>query len=189
MLVKEPAWSAKDAELEPAAIVSDEGAVKRLFTVEMTMSAPPGAALFVNVTVQVLELFGPNSAGVQAVPEIKPAVSRLTLVDTELPAYVAVRVAMWSAVTAAAVMMKVAEVAAAGTATDCGRVRSAALLARVTEMPPEGAALVRVRAQVPEALEPNPAGLQETDDTSVTAPRAMTVFTELAPSVAVRVAF
>ena len=52
----------------------------------------------------------------------------------------AVRVALWVVVNVAAVAVKVAEVAVASTLTEAGTVRAELLLARVTVLPPVGAA-------------------------------------------------
>ena len=53
---------------------------------------------------------------------------------------VAVTVAVWEVVRVPAVAVKVAVVAEAGTLTEAGTVKAALLLARVTELPPLGAA-------------------------------------------------
>jgi hypothetical protein len=65
------------------------------------------------------------------------------------PLSVAVTVEVWLEVTAAAVAVKVAVVAVAGTVTEAGTVTTeVALLERATEDPPEGAALDRVTVHV-----------------------------------------
>jgi hypothetical protein len=85
VVVKEPAARENEAEEAPAAIVTEAGAIKRLFVVDTTTVAAPGAAFLVNDTVQVLELFGLMLAGLQVIPEIKAGASRLMSVFTELP--------------------------------------------------------------------------------------------------------
>ena len=68
--------------------------------------------------------------------------------DLVVPLRVAVMEGFWSEVTAAAVAVKVAEVAAAATVTEAGTVTAEVLLlARATVAPPAGAALERVTVQ------------------------------------------
>jgi hypothetical protein len=68
--------------------------------------------------------------------------------DGAAPPALAVRVAVWAAVTTAAEAMKVALKAPAGTMTAAGTVTLALLLERATLVPPAGAALVKVTVQV-----------------------------------------
>ena len=83
--------------------------------------------------------------------------------------------------------MKVLEVAAAPTITEGGTRNAAVLLTSVTVMPPEGAALLSVTVHWLEAFWPILAGLHESEDTKTGAVKLMMLFTELTPSVAVRV--
>lgn len=80
-------------------------------------------------------------------------------------------------------------VAPAFTVMEVGAVRALLVWDTVTCVPPAAAGLVRVTVQLVELLAVRLAGLQERDDTSVAAPKLMTAFTELKPTVAVRVAF
>jgi hypothetical protein len=80
---------------------------------------------------------------------------------------------------AVVVALKVAEVAAAATVTNAGAVRVVLELDRVTEAPPEGAALVRVTVQVLVALGPRVVGEQASEETRIEAERVMLVLAEL----------
>ena len=92
------------------------------------------------------------------------------------------------AIDAAAVALKVAEVAPAATVTDAGTVSEVLLLASVTVEPPVGAVWVSVTVQVLTALWPRLVGLQDTPETSTGASRLMVDVCELLPRVAVTVA-
>ena len=78
--------------------------------------------------------------GLQDRPVTSMGATRVRLAVWEELFSVAVRVALWVVVNVAAVAVKVAEVAAAGTMTEAGTVRAELLLARVTVLPPVGAA-------------------------------------------------
>jgi hypothetical protein len=75
--VKEPASRVKPAELDPAAIVTDDGAVSKLLTSDTTTLAPPVGAFFVNVTVQAAEALGPRLVGLQANDETSTDATRV----------------------------------------------------------------------------------------------------------------
>ncbi len=91
--------------------------------------------------------------------------------------------AFWfEAITAAAVALNVAVVAAAATTTEAGTVNSALFDASATEFPPASAGWVRVTVQLLTALCPRLAGLQLSADT------AGTVITPLAPVATARLA-
>jgi hypothetical protein len=89
---------------------------------------------------------------------------------------------------AAAMALKVAVVAPAGTVTDAGIVSETSLLASVTFAPPVGAVWDRVAVQALEPLGPTVAGLQATPETRTGATRLMVVVWELLPREAVTVA-
>jgi len=76
---------------------------------------------------------------------------------------------------APAVAVKFADVEFAGTDTDAGTVRAAALLERVTVAPPAGAAFDNVTVQELAPLGFKLAGEQETELTTVLATREMEV--------------
>jgi hypothetical protein len=80
---------------------------------------------------------------------------------------------------AAVVALKVAEVAAAATATDAVTVRVELVLVKVTLAPPVGAACVRVTVQVVEEFGPTLVGLQTSEETSTGATRLMLALAEL----------
>jgi hypothetical protein len=82
--VNEPACKANEAELDPAAIVSDDGALSKLLTVATATFAPPAGA-FVKVTVQVLEVDGPNVAAPQTSEETSVGAARVIVALAELP--------------------------------------------------------------------------------------------------------
>jgi hypothetical protein len=90
---------------------------------------------------------------------------------------------------AAAVMLKSAVVAPAGTVTEGGTVTRALLLPSITLVPPARAAWVSVTVQIPVALWPRLVGMQVTVETNTGACRATLVICELAPRVALTVAF
>ena len=92
------------------------------------------------------------------------------------------------AIEEAAVALKIAVVAPAGTVTIGGTVSSVSLLESVTVDPPEGAACVNVTVHVLTALCPRLIGLHAKVDTSTGANRLMVAVCELVPSVAVTVA-
>jgi len=84
-------------------------------------------------------------------------------------------------VKAAVLMVKVADLAAAGIVTDAGTVRTALLLARTIKAPPLVAALESVTVQVAEAFGPRVEGLQRSAGfarPTTTAARLTLVFTE-----------
>jgi hypothetical protein len=83
-VVNDAACTGKATELDPAGTVTVGGAVSALLTVETTMLAPPAGALFVNVTVQMPEEFGPRLVGLQASEETRTEATRLTVALAEL---------------------------------------------------------------------------------------------------------
>jgi hypothetical protein len=83
--VKAPACRVNAADSDLAAITTDDGAVSRLLTVDITTFAPPAGAFFANVTVQVLEVDGLSVTGLQISEETSTDVTRLILVLAELP--------------------------------------------------------------------------------------------------------
>ena len=75
----------KLAEVAAAATVTDAGTLRvELLFVRATLAPPVGAG-WVNVTVQVLEAFGPRLVRLQAREETSTGATRLTLVFVELP--------------------------------------------------------------------------------------------------------
>jgi hypothetical protein len=90
--VKAPARRVNAAELLPAATAASDGAVSKLLTVDTTTFTPPAGAVFVRVTVQALDAFGPRLVGLQASEETRTEDERLMVVLTELALYVAIMV-------------------------------------------------------------------------------------------------
>ena len=84
LIVKGPACKVNPAELDPAAIATGEGALSTLLVTDTTTPAPPAAAFFVNVTVQVLEVDGPNVAGTQTSEETSTGATRPMVALAEL---------------------------------------------------------------------------------------------------------
>ena len=81
-----------------------------------------------------------------------PGTVRVTDVETEMPLYEAVTVAVWPDVTALLLAVKVALVEPDATVTDGGTVKKVLLSERVVVAPPVGAAAESVTVQV--AAEP-----------------------------------
>ena len=82
--MKEPAWRVNTLEVEPAATVTDSGAVSTLLTVVRATMAPPAGATLVRVTVQVLDVLGPRLVGLQARDDTRTGATRVTVVLAEL---------------------------------------------------------------------------------------------------------
>jgi len=80
---------------------------------------------------------------------------------------------------AAVVAVKVADVAAAATATEAGTVNVALVFESATAAPPVGADWLRVTVQVLEELAPMLEGVQASDETSTDATRLTVVLAEL----------
>jgi hypothetical protein len=99
--ITEPLWFAANTpacrvntpELDPAAIASDDGADRMLFTTDRTMLTPPAGAFLLRVTVQLLEDDGPSVAGTQTSEDTNTGATRPMLVFAVLPLYAAVMVA------------------------------------------------------------------------------------------------
>lgn len=83
--MNEPACRVNAAEIAPALIMTDDGAVSKLLTAETTTLAPPARAVFVNATVQVLEAFGPRLVGLQANEEMSAGATKLMVALAEPP--------------------------------------------------------------------------------------------------------
>jgi hypothetical protein len=77
-----------------AATVTDAGTVSVVLVFVSVTNAPPTGATLVNVTVQLLEAFGPRLAGLHASDDTSTGATRLTVVFAELLLYVAVTVAL-----------------------------------------------------------------------------------------------
>jgi hypothetical protein len=74
----------KVAVVAAAATVTDAGTVSVVFVLVSVTNAPPPGATLVNVTVQVLEAFGPRLVGLQASDDTRTGATRLTVAFAEL---------------------------------------------------------------------------------------------------------
>ena len=92
------------------------------------------------VTVQVLVVPELMLMGLQDKPVTSMGATRVMLAVWEELFKVAVRVALWVVVRLPTVAVKLVVVALAATVTEAGTVRAELLLARVTVLPPLGAA-------------------------------------------------
>jgi hypothetical protein len=187
LLVMEAAAVAlKVAVVAPAATVTDAGTVSEVLPLASVTVEPPAGAVWVTVTVQVLIALCPRLVGLQASPDIVTDPERVTVVAVGLPPRVAVTVTLWLlAIEAAAVALKVAEVAPAVTVTDAGTVSEALLLASEIMEPPAPAAWLSVTVQVLTAPCPRLEGPQASVDIRPGADRPMVAVVELPPRVAV----
>ncbi len=68
----------------PAATVIEAGTVSTPFVLVSVTSAPPAGATFVNVTVHVLDPFGPKLVGLHDTDDTNTAADRFTVVFAEL---------------------------------------------------------------------------------------------------------
>lgn len=82
--MKAPDCRVNAPEVNPAPITNDAGAVSRLLITDTVMFAPPTSALFVNVTVHVLDELGPRLVGLQDTEETNTGATRLMVALAEL---------------------------------------------------------------------------------------------------------
>ena len=136
--------------MEPAGTVTEAG-IPKLVLVDFKTTADALAAAEVKVTVHVPPRPGATVVGEQVRRESEDGTAAVMVRVAVLlePLRVAVTVGVWLEVTAAAVAIKVAVVAAEATVTEAGTVKAEVLLLeRSTTEPPEGAAFERVTVQV-----------------------------------------
>ena len=74
----------KVAELAAAATVTDAGAVSIALVLVRVTAAPPVGAIWVRVTVQMLEELGPRLVGLQTSEETRTGAARVTVALAEL---------------------------------------------------------------------------------------------------------
>jgi hypothetical protein len=111
--------------------------------------APPAGAGLLSVTVHVVTASEFNFVGLQASDLTVGEAVRLITAVCETPPIVAVRVALWFVAIFAAVAVNLVEMAPAGIVADAAGMRSSRLLLdKDTAVPPVGAGLPRVIAQV-----------------------------------------
>jgi hypothetical protein len=159
----------------PAATVTVAGTAAAVLVVDNATEMPPLGAALVKVTVPVEGAPPVTLAGLRDTDE--------SAVDTDAvmasvalllrPLLLAVIVAVAAVVTAFVATVKVAVVLPAAIVTVAGTVAAALLLDRATEMPPLGAALVKVTVPVEGAPPVTLAGLRDTDESAVDADAAM----------------
>jgi hypothetical protein len=163
---------------EPLVINRPEGTVRLGLLLPIESALQPTDTLF-SVTVHVLADPPVKLAGVQ-LTELGPTeVTRLRVTLPELGPRVAVTVADWLLEVVVVVMLKAADVAPGGIATDGGTVSVGFVLVRVTVAPPVGAGCVRLTVQVLEELGPRLVGLQTSEETRTGAARVMVALAEL----------
>ncbi len=163
----------------PAATVIDAGTVNTAFVFVSVTSAPPAGATFVNVTVHVLDPFGPKLLGLHPTDDTKTGATKFTVVFLELLLYVAVIVALESLLTVVVETLNVPVATPAATVMEAGTVKTALVLVSVTKAPPAGAALVNVTVHVLDPFGPKLVGLHESDETTTGATKLTAVFAEL----------
>jgi hypothetical protein len=137
--VKLPVLALNAADVDPAAIITDPGAVKvGLVFVTATVLPPAGAAWF-SVTVQLLVPLGPRMVGLHAKAVTCMGVNVIVTFCDPFP-NVAVSVADWVVAKVPVVTLNVAVVADVATVTDVGTVSVALVFVSATVLPPAGAA-------------------------------------------------
>ncbi len=144
----------------PAPIVTLAGTVRVATLLESETTAPPLAAAFVSVTVQVEVPVEPRLPGLHEIPLTRTGATSERFAVCELPFRDAVTVTVWSLLTVPTVAVKVAVEDPDVTVTLPGTVRVAALLESDTAVPP-GAAFDSVTVQVAAAEGARLVGLQE----------------------------
>jgi len=135
-----PVTAVKVAEIDPAAILTDVGTVSAARLLDNVTEQPPAGAAWLMATVQVLEASGPRLAGLHVTVLTVISGVRLNVTICEVLPRVAVTVADCDVVKVPVVAVNGAEVAPAATVADAGTVNAVLLLARVTPLPPAGAA-------------------------------------------------
>jgi hypothetical protein len=136
----------KDAEDDPAGIVTLEGTDEPLVEERLT-TAPPVPAGVLKVIVPVAETPPTSSFGLRVSPLIVVE-GLIVRVAVWVTPNVALILAVWVAATLSVLTVKVAEVVPAAMLTDAGTVAFVLLDARATETPPVGAALLSVTVPV-----------------------------------------
>src|ERR1039458_7324097 len=114
------------AEVALAATVAEAGTVSEALLSERATTVPPVGADWFRVTMHVVDALELTLVGLQAKAVVGLAAPRGTVAD-------------WVVVRVAAVAVKVAEVALAGTVTDAGTVSEVLLSESATTVPPVGA--------------------------------------------------
>jgi hypothetical protein len=155
-----PAVAVKVAVALPAATVTEPGMVNMALLSERATSNPPAGAALFKPRVQVVEAPDNTVAGEQLSVEGTIGPRRLSEALAVAPFRVAVSTAVLSVVTVATDAVKPAVDAPAATVTDAGSVTRALLSAKVTTVPPVGAAPVSATVHVADPPEFRVAGVQ-----------------------------
>ena len=174
----------------PAAIVTDAGADNTgdALLVNATTSPPPDAARD-SVTVHVVLLLDDRVVAVHETPRMVAGGSRDTVAVAVEPFNVAVRVAVWFAVTVPVEILNAALTDPAATVTDAGAVNiGAPLFVNVTTAPPAGAAADSVTVHEVLAFEDNVVAVQLNPPTPVAGCSDSLAVAEDPFNVAVRIA-
>ena len=137
------------AEVAPASTVTVAGSVALTLLELRLMTAPPGPAGPLSVTLPVEDVPPRTEDGVTVMPA-RPAGLTVKVADLLVAPNVAEIVTVVAADTAVVLTVKVAELAPAGTVTVTGKVAVALLEERLTTMPPVPAAPVKVTVPVEE---------------------------------------
>jgi hypothetical protein len=140
------AQKANVADELPPATVTVAGICRPAFVDDKETTDALGTGL-ASVIVQVPPAPGKMLEGVHANVDKPPGSANATVADFNPPASVAITTAVWAAVNGPAVAGNVAVVALAATVTLAGAERSAALLLKVTTVPPAGAVRASVTVQ------------------------------------------
>jgi hypothetical protein len=185
LLLIEPAVTLKVADVEPAATVTDVGALRDELLSDNETDTPPVEATGVRVTVQTLVPPELRLVGLHVSPLSSTGAASEILSVCVLPFSVAVMVAVWLLVIVPAVALKLAVVLLDPTATEAGTVNAVALLDSVTVAPP---VCVTVTVQVALLPDPRLAGLQVSPLSSTGAASEIVAVCVLPFSVAVMVA-
>jgi hypothetical protein len=150
LAVTVPAVAVKLAEVAPAATVAEAGTAKAALLLESVTLAPPEAAAWDRVTVQLEVPPEVTEVGEHCKAEGVTVAVGVIVSDAaaEVPLSDAVTVADWFDVTVPAVAAKLAVVELVATVTDDGTVSAELLEERATAAPPVGAAAEIVTVHV-----------------------------------------
>lgn len=169
----------KEAVVELAGTVIEDGAVRAGLVLASVTTAPPEGAGWDRMTVQAPAAFGPRIVGLHDSEETRTDVARVMVVFAELPLLAAVTVAVEVPLKAVVVALNVAEVAEAATVTEAGTVSPELVFDRLMLTPPAGAAWDRVTVQVLEAFGPSVLGVQDSEVTDTGATNVSVLLADL----------
>jgi hypothetical protein len=155
-----PAVAENLAVVAPEAMVTEAGAVSNWLLLETETARPPVGAAALAVTVHVLTAPEDKDSGEHVRRLTVTVAAKLIQALTVTPLAVAVTVAVLLLGIVPAETRKPAVLLPAGTVTEAGVDNSALLSARVTTIPPVGAAVFRVTVQVPTPPDWRVVGLQ-----------------------------